>query len=553
MKNFLYTFILSLFILNLGYADTNPAKHGMVVSVQELATEVGLNVLRDGGNAVDAAVAVGYALAVVNPCCGNLGGGGFMTIHTAKGEDIVINFREKAPLAADQDFLLDKQGQVIPEKSRKGYTAVAIPGTVMGLDTALKKYGTLSRFQVMEPAIQLAEQGFILKPGDVKLLQFYAPKFKLEPSTTPIFLNQNNPYQSGDRLIQTDLANSLKQIEKQGAAAFYQGDIAKEIVNASITHDGVFSLKDFNSYHAEIMKPLTCNYHGYHIISAPPPSSGGIALCEILNILSPYTLKYHEAQSVHYMVEAMRHAFYDRNYELGDPDFVHNPTAILLSKDYAAAVRATILPMQATQIKPNTTEQEGNQTTHYSVLDQWGNAVSVTYTLNNFFGANRIAGHTGILLNNSMDDFTAKANSENQFHLKEGTQNLIAPGKRPLSSMSPTIVTKNQRVVMIIGSPGGPRIITSILEAMLNVLDFNMPLQAAVDAPRFHQQWMPDLIYTEANTFDQKTQQALRLAGYQLKEDAPWGAVEAIYRKPQSFWIEGANDRRRPMGAALGY
>lgn len=558
-----YVFLIFFCSCHVFAETTKPvsAKHAMVVSAQHLASQVGVDILASGGNAMDAAVAVGYALAVVHPCCGNIGGGGFITLHTAKGKNIFLNFREKAPLAAKKNMFLDKKKHVIPDLSTKGYLAVGVPGTVLGLDTLLTKYGTMTRQEVMAPAIQLAEKGYALTPGDIKFLSKFTKDFRTQPNVAKIFLKTGGrPYQAGDTLIQKELANTLKLIAKFGPAVFYQGKIAEDIVRASQQHGGILSLKDFSSYRVEELSPLFCRYDGYTLISAPPPSSGGTTLCEILNIVESYPLKkfgFHTAKSTHYIVEAMRYAFYDRNNQLGDPDFVSNPVEKLISKDYAEQVRQKILDLQASPSRElnhaEKSEEEGLHTTHYSIMDQNGNAISVTYTLNSFFGAKVIAGKTGFFLNNEMDDFAVKAGSRNKFGLIQGNKNTIAPGKRPLSSMTPTIITKNKRVVMIVGSPGGPRIITSTLLTILNVLDYGMNIQEAVNAPRFHHQWLPDTIYAEPHTFSNAAIQELTDMGYHITPNPAWGAVEAIFIHMDNKKIEGANDIRRPAGKAAGY
>lgn len=519
------------------------AQNGMVVTEQHLASDVGINILKSGGNAIDAAVAVGYSLAVVNPCCGNIGGGGFMTIHLANGKNIFINFRERAPLAATRNMFLDS--------SNVGYLAVATPGTVLGLETVLKKYGTLSREKIIAPAIQLAEKGFILQKGDIQLLKEYSNAFAKESNVASIFLKPNHQdFTVGDRLVQTDLANTLKQILAKGSDFFYKGTIAEQIVYASQTHHGILTLKDFSDYSVQELQPIQCTYRGYTIISAPPPSSGGVTLCEMLNILEGYSIKpYHSAESVRDYVEAMRYAFYDRNNLLGDPDFIKNPIDHLISKDYAKIIRKNI--SQKKTFNSNISIPEGMQTTHYSIIDKWGNAVSVTYTLNSFFGAKVIAGNTGFFLNDEMDDFASKPGVKNQFGLVQGENNSIAPGKRPLSSMAPTIVLKNNKVVLVIGSPGGPRIITSTLLALLNVLDYHMNIQDAVDAPRFHHQWLPNSIDIEPNVFSSATQAELIKMGYQFTNQKSWGAVEAIAIDDNS--ILGGSDKRRSAGKAVSY
>lgn len=556
MIRFLSSLFIILFCNEISLANTYypvPAKHAMVVTEQKLATEVGMNILQQGGNAFDAAVAVGYALSVVFPCCGNIGGGGFATLHLANGKNIFLNFREKAPLAATSNMFLDADQKLIPELSTKGYLAVGVPGTVMGLESLLKKYGTMTRKQVMAPAISLAEKGYDLTAYDLKL--FTQLKNTHQKNIAQIFLDQNgNLYPVGHKLIQKELANTLKLIAAHGPKVFYRGKIAEEIVKASEKNGGKLSLKDFASYYVEELTPLTCQYHQYQIISSPPPSSGGTTLCEMLNVLELYPLKkygFHTKQSTQVMVEAMRYAFYDRNMKLGDPDFVKNPIKKLISKKYAQHIKNKIdqhiLP---NEVIPN---KETLHTTHYSIIDDQGNAIAVTYTLNAFFGAKVIAGHTGFFLNDEMDDFAAKPNSKNKFGLYQGNNNKVEPQKRPLSSMTPTFVMKDKKIIMILGSPGGPRIITSVLETFINQIVFGMNLQQAVNAPRFHYQWIPNTVYIEANTFPHQTMSALRSLGYHFTPSKPWGAVESIYIDPKTKIIYGANDRRRPDGAAMGY
>jgi gamma-glutamyltranspeptidase/glutathione hydrolase len=561
VRKFFLVLILILISSSISAETETPvaAKKGMVVSEHYLASQVGIAILKAGGNAVDAAVAVGYALAVVDPCCGNIGGGGFMTLHLADGRNIFINFRERAPLAASKTMFQDVNGNVIPEKSTFGYNAVGTPGSVMGFDTALKRFGTMSRQQVIAPAIKLAENGFTLQAGDIKLMSYHLADFKKSPNVAAIFLKNGQPYQVGDKFVQKDLAQTLKLISEKGTDVFYKGQIAKEIVDASQAYGGILSRQDFTEYTAEELTPIKCTYRGYTIISAPPPSSGGVTLCEILNILEGFplpALKYHTAESAHYTIEAMRYAFADRNSQLGDPDFVNNPVAKLISKDYAATIQKKILKDRATpssELNPKISVHEGVNTTHYSIIDKHGNAVSVTVTLNSFFGSQMIAGDTGFFLNDEMDDLSAKTGSPNIYGLIEGDNNSIAPGKRPLSSMTPTIVMKDNKTIMIVGSPGGPRIITATLETMLNVLDYGMNIKQAVDAPRFHQQWLPDSVDIEPDAFSDQVMQKLKGMGYTFVSPPLWGAVQAIYINPKTKILYGASDKRRTNGKAIGY
>ena len=535
------------------------ARHAMVVTAQHLATMVGVNILKKGGNAVDAAVAVGYALAVVHPCCGNIGGGGFMVLHLAHGKTVFLDFREKAPLKATPTIFQDADGNVVKGRSTHTYLGVGVPGTVMGLNTALKKYGTMSLKQVMAPAIKLARDGFVLQQGDVNILHTRSKDFAKYPNVAKTFLNHGKPYEVGDRLVQPELAKTLELIARKGTRAFYRGSIAKAVVKASEAHGGLLSMKDFADYTVKWDKPTECEYRGYTVMSSPPPSSGGTTICEILQIIKPYPFSkwgYGSVKAIHYLVEAERRAFADRNTYLGDPAFVKNPIAKLLSPEHAAKLRSTIHPDKATpssQIKGSLGPAEGMHTTHFSVVDPKGDAVSITYTINYLFGVGQIAGNTGFFLNNEMDDFTSKPGVPNTFGLVQGKINQVEPGKRPLSSMSPSIVLKNGKLFMVTGSPGGSTIISTTLESMLNVIDFGMNMQQAVDAPRVHNQWYPDKIFYEPGLLTPETKAALEKMGYSFKSVSSWGADEAILVGPRTHLLEGANDRRRPSGLAAGF
>jgi gamma-glutamyltranspeptidase/glutathione hydrolase len=543
------------------------AEHAMVVSAQHLATEVGINVLKRGGNAVDAAVAVGYALAVVYPSAGNLGGGGFMTIRFADGRKTFLDFRERAPLAATRDMYLDNDGKVVDRLSTTGWLAVGIPGTVSGLEYARKKYGTKTRAALIDPAIELAEDGFTLDQGDVDLLAEATDDFKKFPSTSAIFLHEGMPFSAGQKLVQRDLANTLRLIRVHGADGFYRGKTAAAIVKASRAGGGIIQEDDLASYKARELSPLECDYRGYHLISAPPPSSGGVALCEMLNILEGYKLREYgwgSAQALHYEIEAMRRAFVDRNTLLGDPDFVKNPVEKLIDKDYAAKIRETISPDRAgisSEFGKDVAAHEGSNTTHFSIIDQAGNAVSLTYTLNDWFGARVVAAGTGVLMNNEMDDFTASPGRINSFGIVPGEANAIAPGKIPLSSMSPTIITKDGKPVLVLGTPGGRRIITTVLQTILNVIDYQMNIQEAVDAPRLHHQWFPDATNTEPRALSPDTRRILEGMGYRIDDSLPANHVAAIIVGAPSVGGKpvgrnkyyGANDPRRGTGLARGY
>ncbi len=535
------------------------ARHGMVVTAQHLATQVGVDILRQGGNAVDAAVAVGYALAVVDPCCGNLGGGGFMTLHLAYGRNRFLDFREKAPLAATPTMMQDAAGNVVAGRSTRTYLGVGVPGTVMGLNEALARYGTWSLKQVLAPAIRLARDGFVLDAGDVRLLDTSTTAFKQHANVAAIFLDHGEPWKVGQRLKQPQLAHTLEQIAAGGSPAFYDGPIAAVVVHASKANHGLLTLADFKQYTAPWSAPIECAYHGYTIVSAPPPSSGGTTMCETLQILAPYPLAkwgFHSTRSVHYFAEAERRAFADRNTYLGDPAFVRNPVERLLSAGHAAKLRAQIEPHRATpsaDVKGSLGPYQGTNTTHYSVVDDRGNAVSVTYTVNGFFGIKQIAGDTGFFLNNEMDDFTSKAGVPNQFGLVQGRANQIEPGKRPLSSMSPTIVLRGGKLRMVTGSPGGSSIISTTMESFLNVAEYGMDIKQAVDAPRIHMQWYPDLLFAEPDAFTPEVEAQLQHMGYRIHTVGHLGDVNAILVNPQTGLLESVNDPRYPSGSAAGY
>jgi gamma-glutamyltranspeptidase/glutathione hydrolase len=543
------------------------AENGMVVSAQHLATNVGVDVLKRGGNAVDAAVAVGYALAVVYPAAGNLGGGGFMTIQLADGRKTFLDFREVAPKSATANMYLDKDGNVINGVSTKGHLAVGVPGTVSGMEYAREKYGTRTRAELIGPAIQFAEEGFALEQGDVDLLRTATKDFQEDPASGAIFLNKGQPFQVGERLVQGELAETLREISRKGTDGFYKGWVANAIVASSQAGKGLITQDDLEGYKTRELAPVECDYRGYHVVSAPPPSSGGVIICEILNILEGYPLKelgYHSAQAVHYQIEAMRHAYVDRNSYLGDPDFVTNPLDRLLDKNYAAKIRAAIDPSKAgvsKDIKPGVEPHEGSNTTHYSIADKYGNAVSVTYTLNDWFGAKVTAARTGVILNDEMDDFTAKVGVPNLYGLVQGKANAIAPGKRPLSSMSPTIVTRDGKPVIVVGTPGGSRIITAVLQTVINAIDYDMDAQEAVDMPRFHQQWLPDLTNLEDYALSPDTRKILEGMGHKFGPPQPANHLAVIIVGAPSLTGKpvgdnryyGANDPRRNTGLAAGY
>ena len=543
------------------------AEHGMVVSAHHLASKAGIDVLKAGGNAVDAAVAVAYALAVTFPEAGNLGGGGFMTVRFHDGRTAFIDFRETAPGAATATMYLDANGNPVPDRSRRGYLAVGVPGTVAGLELARTKYGTKSRAVLMADAIRLARDGFVLDQGDADMLADAADEFRKDGPSAAIFLNRGQPWKPGQRLVQTDLARSLSLIAKSGPSAFYNGPIAAKIVAASKKGGGILAAGDFAAYKARELKPLECDYRGYHMISAPPPSSGGVLLCETFNILEGYPigeLGFHSAAGTHLLTEALRRAYHDRNLNLGDPSFVTVDTAHFIDKNYAAALRQGIDPNKAT---PSASlggiggGGEGQNTTHFSIVDKDGNAVSLTYTLNDWFGAHVTAAGTGILLNDEMDDFSAKPGAPNMYGLVEGPNNAVAPGKRPLSSMTPTIVTKDGKLAMVVGTPGGSRIPSAVIETISNMIDFGMTVTEAVDAPRIHHQWLPDEIGYERFGLSADTVAKLEAMGHKVVPMDYGNHVAAILvgapaigAKPLGgLKLYGAIDPRLNLGDVEGY
>ena len=536
----------------------------MVVSSQHYATDVGAEVLRRGGNAIDAAVAVGYALAVVHPCCGNIGGGGFMMIHTVRGVDTFIDFRERAPLAATANMYLDADGKVDARKSVDGYLSIGTPGSVAGLEYARRRYGTLSRPILLAPSIRLARDGFVLEPQDVELLSEHTAQFRADGPAARMFLKAGRPFAVGDRFVQPDLARTLGAISAGGEAVFYRGPVAREIVAASKAHGGLLTPADFVDYTVEERPPVACDYRGLTVLLPPPPSSGGVTICEMFGILSGFeksALKPATASADHLLTEAARRAYFDRNKSLGDPDFVPDPTAELLAPAHLAALRSTVSVDHATpsaSLGSVGAPPENRQTTHYSVVDRWGNAVSVTYTINDGFGAKVVAGRTGVLLNDEMDDFTSKPGSPNDYGLIQGEANAIAPGKRPLSSMSPAIVLDHGQVRWVLGAPGGARIITTVAQVLSNMIDGDMSPEAAVDAPRWHHQWMPDVVSLEPGALSDGGRARLIAMGHKVEpmdDGKSENAVELIAVSRAAgggLMLQGVNDRRAPSGSAKG-
>lgn len=562
-KIFFIVLILLSFEANAAFHSPNTDKKAMVVSAQYLATQVGVEILQQGGNAIDAAVAMGYALAVVHPCCGNLGGGGFMLIHLANGKNTLINFREKAPALLKPELFIENN-QVNRSKLSQGhalggsgsYLGVAIPGTVMGLNTALAEYGHFPLKKVIAPAIQLAQQGYILQQGDIELLQTGFESFKTQKNVADIFLENNQTRKAGSRLIQKNLAQSLEKIAAGGTSAFYQGEIAKKIVMASRENGGVITEDDFRHYRIREVSPLHCHYHQYDILTTPPPG-GGLTLCEILGIVEPYPISqwgFHSLASLQVMLPAMKIAYEDRNHYLADPEFINIPTQKLLSPDYFYAARKNIsdLNLKIKISKP----LEAPNTTSYVVVDGQGNAVSVTYTINNYFGARVIAKDTGFFLNNEIDDFTIKADTPNSFKLLQGQANLLAPNKRPASSMAPTMLFRNKQLQIIIGTPGGSTIPSQLAETLQNIIDFKMNLQQALDAPRYHYQGIPNIVFLEPGSLSAGVIAEMQTY-YNFQQGSPWGsrqwgAVTAIVKDSNNQGWLGAMDYRKPAGSAVG-
>lgn len=490
-----------------------PAEHGMVVAQEKISAQVGADILRRGGNAVDAAVATGFAMAVTYPRAGNIGGGGFMVIHsTERNEDITIDYRETAPAATTPEIFLGADGKPDAAKSRDSALGVGVPGTVAGLALALEKYGS-GRFtlaQLLEPAIAIARDGFLVGDDIADTLPGWHKRLVRWPSSARIFSRPDGtPLGEGDRLVQSDLAETLSAVASQGPRGFYEGPVAEKLAKAVADAGGIMTPADLKSYQAVIRAPVRGTYRGYDIVSMPLPSSGGVVLVETLNILEGFQLadlKQGSPASLHLLIEAMKRAYADRARYLGDPAFVNAPIGTLTAKDYAAKLRATISADRATPSKQlvstATSPHEGSNTTHFSVVDGSGNAVSNTYTLNFSYGVGLVADGTGVLLNNELDDFTAAVGASNAYGLVGFEANLPGPGKRPLSSMSPTIVLKDGKPVLVTGSPGGSRIISTVLQVIVNVLDYKMDVAAAVAAPRLHHQWLPDEVRVESGFSD---------------------------------------------------
>jgi len=535
------------------------AEHGMVASQQALATEAGVRVLREGGNAIDAAVTVGFVLAVTLPRAGNLGGGGFMLIHLgSSSRTVAVDYRETAPRNAGRDMFLDPDGQVDNETARYSYRAVGVPGTVAGMALILERYGTISLPRALAPAIRLAEEGFPVDRGLHESLIAVRPRMAASPASMAIFYpNEGMPPAIGEKLVQKDLAWSLRMIAEQGPAAFYTGPIAEKFLADLGAHGGLITAGDLAGYKPVIREPIRGHYRGFEILSMPPPSSGGVHIIQMLNLLEPYPLAklgHNSAATIHMMAQSMKLAFADRAVHLGDPDFVSVPATGLISRAYADSLRTLIDPERDTpssRIRAGHPHDfESNETTHYSVMDDQGNMVANTYTLNLSYGTKFTAKGTGILLNNQMDDFSAKPGTPNAYGLIGGRANAIEPGKRMLSSMSPTLVLKEGKPYLASGSPGGSRIITTTLQVIMNVIDHGMNIAAATNAVRIHHQWQPDKLRIEAG-LNRDTVRLLEEKGYPVVTKNAMGGTQSILYRDGLFF--GASDPRRSGGLAKGY
>ena len=534
------------------------AAHGMVASQEATATRAAVEVLRAGGNAIDAAVSLGFTLAVTLPQAGNLGGGGFMVVRTAAGETVALDYREMAPAAADSRMFLDDEGNVDGKRARFSHLSAGVPGSVAGLALAQERWGTMPLARLLEPAIRIAREGLVLEAAQADSLNARRERFAANPAAAAIFIKPDGtPWQAGDRLVQTDLAWTLGQIAARGAAGFYSGEVARRIAADSAANGGVMSEADLAAYRAVERQPVRGSYRGYEIVSMPPPSSGGVHLVQMLNVLEGFPIGFlgpNSADTIHLMAETMRLAYADRATHLGDPDYWPVPVAWLTSKDYAAQLRARIdldRARPSSEVRAGTPPaEESPQTTHFSVMDAAGNAVSNTYTLNFGYGSGRVAAGTGVLLNNEMDDFSAKPGVPNAYGLVGGEANAIAPGKRPLSSMTPTLVLKDGQAWLATGSPGGSRIITTTLQVIMNVIDHDMNIATAMATPRVHHQWLPDELRVERG-LSPDTLDLLALRGHRIVVKNPMGSVQSVQRTAEGF--EGSSDPRRAGALTLGW
>lgn len=520
----------------------------MVVSAHPIASQVGVDVLKDGGNAVDAAVAVQFALAVVYPAAGNIGGGGFMVYRDKSGATDALDYREMAPLASKETMYQDDSGKVDLELSRFGHLAAGVPGTVDGMVQAHKKYGSLPWQKLVQPAIDLAQKGFTLTKKEATGLNDHREKFKQSNSVTPLFATRH--WSEGDTLKLLQLAETLMRIRDHKRAGFYEGKTADLIVAEMNRGNGIITHDDLHNYHSVWRKPIIGQYKDHKIISMPPPSSGGVALMQLFSIIEQYPLEeysFHSVKSVHYIAEAEKRVYADRATHLGDPDFYLVPTTHLLDKEYLKGQAQSIMADEATPSDSISAGDfslyESEETTHYSIVDAQGNAVAMTTTLNGSYGSMVVVDSAGFLLNNEMDDFSVKPGVPNMYGLIGGTANAIAPMKRMLSSMTPTIIEKEGKLFLVVGSPGGSTIITSVFQTIINVVDYKMNMQEAVNAGRFHHQWQPDVIWVEENTLDEETRRELREMGHDIQERSPIGRVDAILVRPNGK-LEGGADPR---------
>ncbi|MGA2184190.1 MAG: gamma-glutamyltransferase [Bryobacteraceae bacterium] len=558
MKRRSFLLLASLLALNASAREPVRTRHAMATAQEPLAADAGVAALQAGGNAVDAAIATGFALAVTFPYAGNIGGGGFMLIRMADGRTAFIDFREAAPLAATHDMYLDSTGKPTPD-SIVGYRAVGVPGTVRGFEYVHRKFGRAGWAALVDPAIRLARDGVPVSWRMARSLERNRKRLEQFPESKRVFLNGGAMYQPGDRLIQRDLAATLERIRDRGAAGFYEGETAQRIADAMRENGALITLEDLKRYQAVERKPLTGRYKGYDILTAPPPSSGGIAILQMLGMLegSGYEKTgVGSAATYHYLAECMRRAYADRSAWLGDPDFFEVPTQALLNPRYLAWRRASIQPGHASPsdgLAPETADLrrfESNQTTHYNIVDADGNAVAVTYTLNGAYGSGVTVPGAGFLLNNEMDDFAAKPGAPNMFGLVQGEANAIQPGKRPLSCMTPTILARDGRLFMVLGAPGGAHIISNVLQVMVNVLDFGMNVQDAVDWPRVHHQWRPDKLEVEPGV-SPDTVRILEQFGHTVDPHGDSALVDAIV--VSDGWLQGAVDGRGADSKATGY
>jgi gamma-glutamyltranspeptidase / glutathione hydrolase len=534
------------------------AKNGMVVSANGLASKVGLQVLKKGGNAVDAAVAVGFALSVTYPVAGNIGGGGFMVIHLSDGQNITIDYREKAPLASSRDMFLDDNGNYIPNSSTDGITSVGVPGSVAGLVYALENYGTMSLNDIIQPAVNLAEDGFPLDNHTVNSFNAYLDEFRKYPSSHKVFTRNGLKHKEGDIFKQPDLAKTLRRIAEKGVKGFYSGKTAELLLKQVKQMSGIITDKDLENYSAIERKPIEGNYRDFKIISMGPPSSGGVALIQLLNIIENRTFRrtdWGSSEYIHLLAESMKYVYADRARYLGDPDFYDIPVEKLISKEYGRTIYQNIGDYARAAVSIYTGDTgltESTETTHYSVYDSQGNAVSTTTTLNSGYGSKVVVDGAGFLLNNEMDDFSVKPGLPNQFGLIGGEANSIFAGKRMLSSMTPTIVLKEDKPYIIAGSPGGSTIITVVLQVVLNIMDFNMSITDAVNMPRIHHQLYPDRIDYEPFGLSEDVKMNLMSKGHEIGNEKKLGLVEGILIDLNSQIIYGTSDKRG-NGSAEGY